>query len=87
METEVKGEHTYYKIVSPYGIESEKMSRNELEYCLEKGYFTIFLVVGDTGQIFQMRRLKIGKIYKCTEKTIVTEEELDIEAARHGVCI
>jgi hypothetical protein len=63
------------------------MSQNELEYCLEKGYFTIFLVVGDTGQIFQRRRLKIGKIYKCTEKTIVTEEELDIEAARHGVCI
>lgn len=81
MESKIKNERTYYILESPKGIYSEKMSVRELSHCVEEGYFTIFLVLGDTGQIYQARRFKIARIYKYTEKTIVTEEELDTDTA------
>jgi len=83
METEIKNERTYYyKIVSPCGIESEKLSPQELDYYLKEGYFTVFLVLGNTGNIYQARKFKVDKIYRYTEKTIVTEEEFSIEDAK-----
>lgn len=81
MFTEIKDEKTYYIIESPCGIRSEKLSAYELDHFVKEGKFTVFLCVGDTGQIFQRRKLKIGAIYKCTEKTVITEEELDKDAA------
>jgi hypothetical protein len=77
METE----KTYYIIESPCGVRSERLNAYELDYFVKEGKFTIFLYVGDTGQIYQVRKLKIGKIYKYTEKTIITEEELDKDTA------
>ena len=82
METEIKSEKTYYIITSPCGVVSEKLNAYELDYYLREGYFTVFLLLGDTGHIYQTRKFKVDKVYKYTEQVVETSEELDFETAK-----
>lgn len=76
METEVLEEYTYYRIVSPRGVVSDKMTEREVDYSLEKGEFTRFLWLGegDDAQAYGIKKYKVGKVYKYTRKTTLSEE-------------
>lgn len=80
MKTEVLREYTYYRIVSPKGVESEKMTKMEVDYCLEKGEFTRFLWLGegDDAKPYSIKKYKVGKVYKYTEQTTLTEELVEV---------
>lgn len=78
MEPETLKEYTYYRIVSPRGVVSGKMNEYELNHAIETGEFTMFLWLGegDTAMPYGIKKYKVGKIYKYTERTTLTEEEL-----------
>ena len=67
-------EHIYYRIESPRGVMSDSMTETELAYNKKRGYFTLFLWRGDAEEAYAVKRYKIGKIYKFTRKTTLTEE-------------
>ena len=75
MEIEVLEEYTYYRIESPTGVMSDRLNERELEYYKEKGYFTI-IFWAEQGDESVTKRYKVGKIYKYTRKTTLTEEVL-----------
>ena len=74
METKTINEYTYYAIESPRGVMSDRMTANEVRYCKERGYFTLFLWRGDKQEAYGIKKYKIGKVYKYTERTTLTEE-------------
>ncbi len=67
-------EHTYYRIESPRGVMSDNRTETELDYNKNRGYFTLFLWRGDAQEAYAVKRYKVGKIYKFTRKTTLTEE-------------
>jgi len=75
METKVLEECTYYRIESPRGVMSDHLNEMELEYYKEQGYFTLMFWT-EQGDEWVTKKYKVGKIYKYTRKTIVTEEVL-----------
>ena len=74
METEVLEERVYYRIESPRGVMSDCLTENDVRHCRERGYFTLFIWRGDDMEAYGIRRYKIGKIYKYTHKTTLSEE-------------
>lgn len=78
METEVIEETTYYRIKSPRGVMSDRLNGRELEYYKEQGYFTLTFW-SEQGDEWVTKKYKIGKIYKYTCKTTLTEEALEYE--------
>ena len=80
METKVLREYTYYRIVSPRGVESGKMNKYELAHSLETGVFTLFLWLGegDDAKAYGIKKYKVGKVYKYTEQTTLTEELVEV---------
>ena len=78
MKTEVLREYTYYRIVSPRGVESDKMTKMEVDYCLKHGKFTRYLWLGegDDAKAYGIKKYKVGKVYKYIEQTTLTEEEI-----------
>ena len=78
METKVLREYTYYRIVSPRGVESDKMNKYELAHSLETGVFTKFLWLGegDEAKAYGIKKYKVGKVYKYIEQTTLTEEKI-----------
>ena len=77
METKVleEQERIYYRIESPRGVMSDLLSENDIEYYKKQGYFTL-MFWSEQGDEWVTKRYKVGKIYKYTSKTIVTEEVL-----------
>jgi hypothetical protein len=75
METKVLEETTYYRIESPRGVMSDIMTGNDVRYSQERGYFTLMFWT-EQGDNWVTKRYKIGKIYKYTRKTTLTEEVL-----------
>ena len=75
METEVLEEYTYYRIESPTGVMSDRLSERDLEYCKERGYFTLMFWT-EQGDECVTKKYKVGKIYKYTRKTTLSEEVL-----------
>lgn len=78
METRVLEEDTYYRIESPRGVMSDCMTENEVKYNQKRGYFNLTIWRGDGRymEYYATKRYKVGKIYKYTRKTTVTEEVL-----------
>lgn len=74
METKVLEERVYYRIESPRGVMSDCLTENDVRHCREQGYFTHFIWRGDDMEACGIRRYKIGKIYKYTRKTTLSEE-------------
>jgi hypothetical protein len=72
--TKTINEYTYYAIESPRGIMSDRMTEREVEYCKKQGYFTLFLWRGDKMEAYATKRYKVGKVYRYTERTTLTEE-------------
>lgn len=66
--------HVYYRIESPRGVMSDAMTENDLEACKKRGYFTMFIWRGEEKEAYDMKRYKIGKIFKYTRLTTLTEE-------------
>ena len=75
METEVLEEYTYYRIESPTGVMSDHLHERELEYYKEQGYFALMFWT-EQGDECVTKRYKVGKIYKYTRKTTLSEEVL-----------
>lgn len=75
METEVLEEYTYYRIESPTGVMSDRLNERELEYYKEQGHFTLMFWT-EQGDECVTKKYKVGKIYKYTRKTTLSEEVL-----------
>ena len=75
METKVLEETTYYRIESPTGVMSDRLTERDLEYYKERGYFTLMFWT-EQGDEWVTKRYKVGKIHKFVRKTTLTEEVL-----------
>lgn len=77
METKVIEETIYYRIESPQGVMSAPMNESELDFCRDLGFFTAVAWHGrGKNECYTTKKHKIGKIYKYTRKTTLTEEVL-----------
>jgi hypothetical protein len=54
---------------------SDHLSENDIEYYKKQGYFTL-MFWSEQGDEWVTKKYKVGKIYKYTSKTTVTEEVL-----------
>lgn len=67
-------EYTYYRVESPRGVMSDNLTEGGLDKVLEKGEFSLFLWRGDAQEAYSVRKYKVGKVYKYTRKTTLSEE-------------
>ena len=80
MKTEVIEEATYYRIESPRGVMSDRLTERDLEYYKEQGYF-ILTFWSEQGDEWVTKKYKIGKIHKFVRKTTLTEQVFGAELA------